>query len=200
MLVLTRSGEDTQSTACRGGPGRCRVGNICHRSIGAAGGCFKRMKSLSWASEDMTLQRDKTDQLKWQDLNLPPLFNVEFINLIGQNYAREKCVLARSRARLEYIAHALRSKYCAHMWCFSACWKGSVKAPSLRCRLASTMAMANGARPWKIRPATKQDVPSIVWMTQVRNGVLQCHNHSLLPSFLCVAISFLQSMKTSQMP
>ena len=72
-LVLTRSGEDTQSTACRGGPSLCRVGNICHRSIGAAGGCFKRMKSLSWASEDM-LQRDKTDQLKMAGFELTPVF------------------------------------------------------------------------------------------------------------------------------
>lgn len=28
----------------------CLVGSICHRSTGAGGGCFSRMRSYSWAS------------------------------------------------------------------------------------------------------------------------------------------------------
>ena len=58
MVVLTRGGDETgmesAATTCRG-PVFCRAGSICHRSIGAAGGCFKRIRSLSWASADIAI-------------------------------------------------------------------------------------------------------------------------------------------------
>ena len=49
LVVLTRSGEDAElavSTTWRM-PAFCLVGSICHRSTGALGGCFKRIRSLS---------------------------------------------------------------------------------------------------------------------------------------------------------
>ena len=61
-VFLTRSGEGTwQGSACRG-PFPCwRVGSICHRSRGADGGCFRRMRSFSLASEDIISLRALDD-------------------------------------------------------------------------------------------------------------------------------------------
>lgn len=51
LVALTRSGDETgvASDTCRGR----RAGTICHRSMGAAGGCFKHIRSFIWASEDI---------------------------------------------------------------------------------------------------------------------------------------------------